>query len=279
MEQKKIFTRSQLQKDPSIPRILTPISQKEFQQAQKARKEAVEVLASNLAFMEKMQTLEKKMEKRDKIKSMTISQLKQEIAKEKKAVQNLEKKIASEEFLNAFMPSAYKKTAQNTPKLKTLYEHHKKLAKSLGTLERELSVKALKAFIAKRDAVARGKSSSVPRKTTTRPSTTATATATVASGGGGGGNGGGGGKVSVKPVVVKPVEQQLLIMSTTRIPKNAVQARVILEVPVDADASAIKNAFHRLSRKYHPDKHPKSMEKNATQAITRINRAYEILKE
>ena len=95
----------------------------------------------------------------------------------------------------------------------------------------------------------------------------------------GGGNGGGGGKVSVKPVVVKPVEQQLLIMSTTRIPKNAVQARVILEVPVDADASAIKNAFHRLSRKYHPDKHPKSMEKNATQAITRINRAYEILKE
>jgi len=277
MEQKKIFTRSQLQKDPSITRILTPISQKEFQQAQKARKEAVEVLASNLAFMEKMQKMQKKMEKRDKIKSMTISQLKQEIAKEKKAVQNLEKKIASEEFLNAFMPSAYKKTAQNTPKLKTLYEHHKKLAKSLGTLERELSVKALKAFIAKRDAVARGKSSSVPRKTTTRPSTTATATATatVASGGGGGG-----GKVSrVQRVVVKPVEQQLLIMSTTRIPKNAVQARVILEVPIDADASAIKNAFHRLSRKYHPDKHPKSMEKNATQAITRINRAYEILKE
>jgi preprotein translocase subunit Sec63 len=43
--------------------------------------------------------------------------------------------------------------------------------------------------------------------------------------------------------------------------------------------TAAKKRYRILAMKYHPDKHPKSMEKNATQAITRINRAYEILKE
>jgi hypothetical protein len=268
MEQKKYFTRSQLQEDPSITRILTPIPQKEFKQAQKARKQGVAVLASNLAFLEKMEKIEKKMEKRDKIKSMSIPQLKQEISKQKTAVKNLEKKIAAEEFLNAFMPLAYKKTVQNTPKLKTLYEHHKKLAKSLAALERELSVKALKAFLATRGAL---KTKSAPAKRVPVSGKSAVpGGATVP-------------RVVVKPVVIEPrvavtpIQQQLIIMSTKPIPRNAVQARVILEVPIDADGVAIKNSFHRLSRKYHPDKHPKHMEKNATQAITRINRAYEIL--
>jgi hypothetical protein len=272
MEQKKYFTRSQLQQDPSITRILTPIPQKEFKQAQKARKQGVAVLASNLAFLEKMEKIEKKMEKRDKIKSMSVPQLKQEISKQKTAVKNLEKKIAAEEFLNAFMPSAYKKTVQNTPKLKTLYEHHKKLAKSLATLERELSVKALKAFLATRGAP---KTKSAPAKRVPASVSVKSASAVI-----------GGAtvpRVVVKPVVLAttvlrtPVQEQLIIMSTKPIPRNAVQARVILEVPIDADGVVIKNSFHRLSRKYHPDKHPKHMEKNATQAITRINRAYEIL--
>lgn len=206
---------------------------------------------------------------------MSVPQLKQEISKQKTAVKNLEKKIAAEEFLNAFMPSAYKKTAQNTPKLKTLYEHHKKLAKSLAALERELSVKALKAFLATRGAP---KTKSAPAKrvpASVSRKSAITGGATVP-------------KVVVKPVVIEPrvaattvtmspIQEQLIIMSTKPIPRNAVQARVILEVPIDADGIAIKNSFYRLSRKYHPDKHPKNMEKNATQAITRINRAYEIL--
>ena len=161
MQQEKYFTKAQLRQDPSISRILTPIAQKEFRQAQHARKQGVAVLASNLAFLQKMEKLEKRMEKKDKVKPMSLTQLKQEMGKHKTAIQHLEKKIAAEEIFNSLMPAAYKKTPANTPKLKTLYENHKKLEKSLRALEREISIKSVNAFMAKRGRVPAGRRSAV----------------------------------------------------------------------------------------------------------------------
>ncbi|WP_025732231.1 DnaJ C-terminal domain-containing protein [Carnimonas nigrificans] len=48
----------------------------------------------------------------------------------------------------------------------------------------------------------------------------------------------------------------------------------ILDVPADADAKAIKSAYRRLARKYHPDV---SKEENAEERFKEVGEAYEVL--
>lgn len=51
----------------------------------------------------------------------------------------------------------------------------------------------------------------------------------------------------------------------------------VLEVPREADADAIKNAYRRLAKAYHPDHNPDRA--NAEEKFKEVNEAYEVLKD
>jgi len=51
----------------------------------------------------------------------------------------------------------------------------------------------------------------------------------------------------------------------------------VLEVPRDADQDAIKNAYRRLAKKYHPDHNPDRA--NAEEHFKELTEAYEVLKD
>jgi len=55
------------------------------------------------------------------------------------------------------------------------------------------------------------------------------------------------------------------------------QARITLGLEERASLGEIKSAYHRLSKKNHPDLHDDSREK--TEAMSRITSAYELLRD
>ncbi len=64
-------------------------------------------------------------------------------------------------------------------------------------------------------------------------------------------------------------------------PNEIARAYAALELPVGSDFEAVKASYRRLMRKYHPDRHAGSPEKqrSATELAQRLSEAYAILEK
>ena len=49
----------------------------------------------------------------------------------------------------------------------------------------------------------------------------------------------------------------------------------VLGVPQDADIPAVRKAFHKLARKWHPDKNAGEKEEEAKRMMQKLNEAYD----
>lgn len=58
---------------------------------------------------------------------------------------------------------------------------------------------------------------------------------------------------------------------------DELEAYAILELPLGADTPAVKGAFRRLSKRYHPDKHSEDNQDWAAQNFRRVKEAYELV--
>lgn len=53
----------------------------------------------------------------------------------------------------------------------------------------------------------------------------------------------------------------------------------VLGIQRDADERTIKKSYHKLSLKYHPDKHPEHLKKEKEEVFKKISFAYSILSD